>query len=87
MHIINLATQAVISACTKSKYYNGGPSDDHIPEDIGDNERNEIGIIQAICIKVRNGSYLFAFGTTLVGLVGMFIIAAEGSIQEHPASP
>jgi hypothetical protein len=52
-HIINLATQAVISAHTKSKYFNGDPLDDHMPEDIGDSsECDEIGIIWAICIKV-----------------------------------
>ena len=52
-HIINLATQAVISTRTKSKYYTGDPADDHIPEDRDDTERDEIGLIQAICIKVR----------------------------------
>jgi hypothetical protein len=53
-HIINLATQSVISACTKSKYYNGNPSDDHMPEDNKDSERDEIGIVRAICIKVSS---------------------------------
>ena len=53
-HIVNLATQAVISARTKSKYFNGDPTDDHIPEDNGDSERDEIGIVRAICIKVSS---------------------------------
>ena len=52
-HIINLATQAVISTRSKSKYYTGNPADDHIPKDLADNERDEIGIVRAICIKVR----------------------------------
>jgi hypothetical protein len=52
-HIINLATQATISARSKSKYYNGNPADEHLPEDLGANERDEIGIVRAICIKVR----------------------------------
>ena len=51
-HIINLAAQAVISARSKSKYYNGNPADDHLPEDLAANERDEIGIVCAICIKV-----------------------------------
>jgi hypothetical protein len=51
-HIINLAAQAVISAHSKSKYYTGDPADDHIPEDLAANERDEIGIVRAICIKV-----------------------------------
>ena len=52
-HIVNLATQAVISAHSKSKYYNGNPEDDHLPEDVGGTEREEIGIVRAICVKVH----------------------------------
>jgi hypothetical protein len=52
-HIVNLASQAVISARSKSKYYNGNPDDDHIPDDLGAALRDEVGIIRAICIKVR----------------------------------
>ncbi|KAH8984846.1 hypothetical protein EDB92DRAFT_1818912 [Lactarius akahatsu] len=55
-HIINLATQAVISARTKSKYYNGDPTDDHLPKDLGTSKRDEIGIVRAICIKARSSS-------------------------------
>jgi hypothetical protein len=44
--------QAMISAHSKSKYYTGDPADDHIPEDVAANERDKIGIVQAICIKV-----------------------------------
>ena len=51
-HIINLAAQAVISARSKSKYYNGDLADDHLPEDLSANERDEIGIVRAICVKV-----------------------------------
>ena len=53
-HIINLATQAVISAHSKSKFYNGNPEDDHVPEDMGGTERDEIGIVRAICVKVHS---------------------------------
>ena len=51
-HIINLAAQAVISTRSKSKYYNGDLADDHLPEDLSANERDEIGIVWAICVKV-----------------------------------
>ena len=51
-HIINLAVQAVISACSKLKYYNGNPTDNHLLEDLVANKHDEIGIIHAICIKV-----------------------------------
>ena len=52
-HIINLATQAVIATRSKAKYYNGNPADDLLPENLGTDERDEIGIVRAICIKVR----------------------------------
>jgi hypothetical protein len=51
-HIINLATQAVISTCSKSKYYSGDPEDVAVPEDVGTSDRDEIGVICAICVKV-----------------------------------
>ena len=60
-HIINLATQAVISSRSKSKYYSGDPGDDIIPEDAGAGDRDEIGIIRAICAKVRLVSLLVSF--------------------------
>ena len=59
-HIINLATQAVISTHSKSKFYNGNPEDDHLPEDVGGAERDEIGIVRAICVKVRSSPLLHA---------------------------
>jgi hypothetical protein len=40
-----LATQAVITMHSKSKHYNGDPSDDHLPEDLETNDHDEIGIV------------------------------------------
>ena len=57
-HIINLATQAVISAHSKSRYYNGNPEDDHLPEDVNGTERDEIGIVHAICVKVCSFDFI-----------------------------
>ena len=51
-HIINLATQAVISTRSKSKYYSGDPEAETVPEDVGTGDRDEIGIVRAICVKV-----------------------------------
>ena len=53
-HIINLTTQAVISTHSKAQFCAGNPGDDHLPEDVGGTECDEIGIICAICIKVRS---------------------------------
>ena len=51
-HIINLATQAVISTRSKAKFYDGSPDENELPEDLGAVERDEIGIVRAICVKV-----------------------------------
>ena len=53
-HVIKLAAQAVISTRSKSKYYSGNPENDDLLDDLGGSERDEIGIIRAICVKVRN---------------------------------
>ena len=57
-HIINLATQAVITTRSKSKFHDGSPDNDDLPEDLGASERDEIGIVRAICVKV-GPFYLF----------------------------
>ena len=51
-HIINLAMQALISTCSKSKYYSGDLNDDNLLEDSGASECDEIGLVRAICVKV-----------------------------------
>jgi hypothetical protein len=66
-HIINLATQALISTHSKSKYYNGDLSDDQLPEDLGATNRDEIGIVRAICVKVRQ----FLFNSLLSNVSGV----------------
>jgi len=50
-HIINLTTQALISKRSKSKFYDPKAPDDHIP-DVTAVNCDEVGLIQAICIKV-----------------------------------
>jgi len=50
-HIINLATQALISTRSKSKYYDPASLDEH-PTDIDGINRDEVGLVRAICVKV-----------------------------------
>jgi len=52
-HIINLATQALISTQSKAKFYSDDPEDGHIPDMTG-TDHNEIGLVCAICIKVQS---------------------------------
>jgi hypothetical protein len=52
-HIINLATPALISTRSKAKYYEPNkPDDDQLPEATGGDDRGEVGLIRAICVKV-----------------------------------
>ena len=37
---------------SKAQFCAGNPGDDHLPEDVGGTERDEIGIVRAICVKV-----------------------------------
>jgi hypothetical protein len=54
-----LATQAIISTHSKSKFYSGNLEDDQLPDDVGALERDEIGILRAICVKVRFNLLLY----------------------------
>ncbi|KAF8224474.1 hypothetical protein L208DRAFT_1311083, partial [Tricholoma matsutake] len=47
-HIINLATQALITTYSKSKHYNPADPD----ADLAGPERDEVGLVRAICVKV-----------------------------------
>lgn len=60
-HIINLATQVLISTRSKAKYYNPHNIDEHTP-DVDALERDELGLIRAISVKVR--LILFALQAT-----------------------
>ena len=46
-------TQALISKRSKAKYYNPHDIDEHTP-DINAMERDELGLVRAISVKVRN---------------------------------
>jgi len=50
-HIINLATQALISTRSKAKYYDPNSQDVDL-SDVHADIRDEIGLIRAICVKV-----------------------------------
>ncbi|KAF9479033.1 hypothetical protein BDN70DRAFT_879188 [Pholiota conissans] len=53
-HIINLATQAVISTRSKAKYFNPHDDDAEILPDV-DAERDEVGLIRMISVSVLHG--------------------------------
>ena len=57
-HIINLATQALITAQSKSPHYDPKKPDAHLP-DITAAVRDEVGLVRAISVKVLCGAFLF----------------------------
>ena len=54
-HIINLATQALISTRSKAEYYSPDDEDAHIP-DLTTLDRDEAGLVRAICVKARTSA-------------------------------
>ena len=50
-HVINLATQALISTYSKSPHFDPKQPDAHIPT-----SRDEVGLVRAIVVKVRVGT-------------------------------
>ena len=50
-HIINLATQTLISTRSKAKYYSADAEEDHIP-DLDAFERDEVGLVREVTVKV-----------------------------------
>ena len=70
-HVINLATQAMVKAHSKSKFYNPLKPDDHIPDTSGF-LRDTVGLVCAICVKVIDYLYSkmythFLLEGTLIG--------------------
>ena len=88
MHIINLATQAVISTRSKSKFYSGDPEEDIICEDQGELEHDEIGIVRAICMKVCD-TLLRRFQLALTRTYGLGAIFCDtkAAIPQHSKGP
>jgi hypothetical protein len=69
-HVINLATQAVIKAYSKSKFYDPSKPNNHILDTSGFSW-DAVGLVHAICIKVIN--YIHTKMYTHFLLEGMLI--------------
>jgi hypothetical protein len=79
-HIINLATQAVITSYSKSKHYDPTDPEADLTGPRTERGRDEVGLVRAICVKVssspgvslsRNSRVLTSF------VVGSFFSKAE----------
>ena len=52
-HVINLGTQVFIGTYSKSPHYSPHDPKAHEPDTSNRGERDEIGLIRTICVKVR----------------------------------
>lgn len=82
-HIINLATQAIISTYSKAKYYSGDPGEDNLPDNLGSSVRDEIGIVRAVCVKVCQFPVFHLITLSNMRYVGTLLSSTKGSIQGH----
>lgn len=84
-HIINLATQALISTRSKAKFYSPDSEDAHIP-DLAAMERDEVGLVRAVCVKVWSMEVCEA--PCLISWIstGTLILPAQTIVQEYPDS-
>ena len=77
-HVINLATQALISAYSQSPHFDPKNPEAHIPT-----SRDEVGLVRAIAVKVRitgNSVQLYS-GMNTVCYLGAVIIEAETNVE------
>jgi hypothetical protein len=51
-HVINLATQALLSTYSKTKFFNPEKPEEHNP-DLEAAERDVVGLVRAITVKVN----------------------------------
>jgi hypothetical protein len=79
-HIINLATQAVITSYSKSKHYNPADPEANLTGPQTEHGRDEVGLVRGICVKVspcpgvyssRNSRVLTSF------VIGSFFSKAQ----------
>ena len=54
-HIINLATQALIAGYSNTKFFDPEKPDEHTP-DVDAFERDVVGLVRAITVKVRSSA-------------------------------
>jgi hypothetical protein len=86
-HIINLATQALISTRSQAKYYN--PHDDEIHETPNldaepGHQRDEVGLIRAICVRVYKSHLLSEYANNWFWFIlGPFISSTQRTLQEN----
>jgi hypothetical protein len=75
-HVINLATQKLISSYSKSPHFDPIKPDAHVPT-----TRDEVGLVRAIVVKVR--SFIWLINDIAHRYLGTFICQAERNVEEN----
>lgn len=75
-HVINLATQILISTYSKSPHFDPNQPDAHIPM-----TRDEVGLVRAIVVKVRIDGLLATIILAHLSL-GTLIIEAKRDVED-----
>ena len=83
-HIINLATQALISTHSKSRHYN--PEDPDTDLTSGDVGRDTVGLVRAICVKVLQQPYYSVLPSLSNCNQGTFICKKKTALRRYSAA-
>ena len=85
MHVINLATQALLGTYSKAEHFTPENESLHDVEVTG-YIRDEVGLIRGITVKVRVMEVLFLYDVLLIYQLskGPLFIEAQGTSLRHP---
>jgi len=82
-HVINLASQALIAAYSKTKFFDPEKPDEHIP-DLNMFERDIVGLVRAITVKVTCHLLMLSSHCWFILRLGPIICKEKAKIQESP---
>jgi hypothetical protein len=82
-HIINLATQVLISTYSKAPDFDPKNPENHLP-DTAAAMRDEIGLVRAIAVKVSQTLIMLSPGAHFIVIIGALLSEAQRSLQENP---
>lgn len=84
-HVINLATQALLSAHSSAKHYDPAKPSDHEP-DVDVFLCDEIGLVRAIVVKVSPLCYFYISIVVTSSLKGSIFLKAQRTSAENPGT-
>lgn len=90
-HVINLATQALITGYSKTKFFDPAQPEAHNPDSLEESERDVIGLVRAITVKVLNRHISYCFLWSSLDVHDRFNLLQNGRrnsshCRVHPTS-